>query len=183
MPIGNHISYNIVSSSNISLSKHLSYSFPLASIRNVNGIDFTCHSHLYCDIQRCINSLIPLIHLLMASFRLKCVFLFSHSDSPSYLSLQPSLTILKASFPSWYMSTHSLSSSLFGIKLSFYRSIIHGSSLRLLSSFHFTQNYLPQFSDTALWLFFIIDYFSFSLFTTASLFFSQTIPSSSVPFH
>ena len=69
-------------------------SFPSASIRTVNGIDFTFHSHLYFDLQRWISSLIPLLRLLISSFQLDFCLLFSRQDFPSCIDLQLSLTIL-----------------------------------------------------------------------------------------
>ena len=94
-PTDNHIPHNIVSISNISLLKHFSYSVPSVYIRCFNGIDFTYYSHLYCDIQRLIVSLVLLLQPLMSSFWLNFLFLFSRSDYPSYISLQPFFTILK----------------------------------------------------------------------------------------
>ena len=101
-------------------------SFPFSSIRTTNGIDFTFHSHLHFDLQRWISSLLPLFRLLISSFQLDYFLLFSRHNFPSCIDLQPSLTTLQLSFPTWDISTHSLSSSSFGSKLSCYRSLIHG---------------------------------------------------------
>ena len=62
----------------------------------------------------------------------------TRSDFPSYLSLQPSLSMFKVYFISRYISVHSLFSTIFGSELSCYHSIIHCSSLRLLTASHST---------------------------------------------
>ena len=136
----NIVTCNIVDKSNLSLLKHVSYSFPSASIRNVNGIDFTFHSHLYFDAQHWITSLLLLLRQLVSSFRLERFLLFSRHNPSSCLSLKPYFTIPQASFPTWQISTHSVSSSSFGSKLPCYRSLIHGSSCHLLSHSSFTPN-------------------------------------------
>ena len=87
------------------------------------------------------------------------------------------------SFPSWYISTYSLSSSIFSCKLFCYYSIIHCSSLWLLYPSHFTPTALPQFLEAAPWLYSIFNFLSFSLFTTYSFSFAQNMPSSSIPFY
>ena len=57
--------------------------FTSVSIWHVNRIDFTFHSNLYFDVQRWIVLLLPLLQLLVSSFRLEYVFfLFSHNDTP-----------------------------------------------------------------------------------------------------
>ena len=114
-PIGKIVYDNIVDKSNLLLSKHLSYSFPSVSIRHVNGIDFTLYSNLYVDVHHWIISLLLLLRLLVSSSRLEYL---SRNQSPSCLSLHPSLTIFRESFRSWNISTHSLSPSSFGSKLS-----------------------------------------------------------------
>ena len=165
----NIVTCNIVDISNLSLSKHLSYSFPLASIRNINGIDFNFHSHLYFDVQHWISSLIPMLRLLISSFRLECFLLFSRHDSPSCRSLKSSLTILQASFPTWHISTYSLSSSSFGSNFSCHRSLIHGSSRHILSHSSFTPDSAQEFPDATPWLSPIINSLLFSLFTVDNL--------------
>ena len=65
------VSCNIVDKPNLSLTKHITYSFPSAYILNVNGIDFTFHSPLYFDLQHWIRSLLPLLRLLVSSIRLE----------------------------------------------------------------------------------------------------------------
>ena len=68
-PIGNIVSHNIVDSPNFLLSKHISYSFPSAFIRHINGIDFTFHSNLYFDVQRWIILLLSLLQLFVSLFQ------------------------------------------------------------------------------------------------------------------
>ena len=116
------------SACNLLLPKEYSYLFPFNSIQYVNVIDFTCHSHLYFNIQHWIISLILLFKLLVSSFQLECVCTFNRYDSPSYIGLRSSVTMLKVSFPSFRISNHSLSSSSIDNNLSCYRSLMHGSS-------------------------------------------------------
>ena len=78
-------------------------------------------------------------------------FFFSRSDTPSCLSLQPSLTMLRVFF-SWYISTPSLSSSIFGSKLSCCRFLIRGSFIHLLSPSYFNPDSSPEFPNTIPWV-------------------------------
>ena len=80
----------------------------------------------------------PCFSYLSHRFDWNLFFLISRNYSPLCLSLQSSLAIPKAYFPSWYISTHSLCSSSFGDKRSCYRFLIHGSSFHLLSPSYFT---------------------------------------------
>ena len=77
VPNGNVVSHSITPPDNIvtySVVDKSNLSFPSASIRTVNGIDFTFHSHLYFDLQRWISSLLPLLRLLISSFQLDCFY-------------------------------------------------------------------------------------------------------------
>ena len=85
--------------------------------------------------------------------------------------------MLKKSFFSWYISTHSLSSSSLDNKLSCYHSLIHGSSCQSLSPLNFTPIYFPLFPNTAPWL---SSSFNSLPFNNSSL--SQNTHSS-IPFH
>ena len=87
------------------------------------------------------------------------------------------------SFITWYISTHSLSSSSFSHKISCYRSLIHGYSRHLLSNFSFDPDSAPEFPDTRPWLSPIFNYLPFSLFTVDNLSPSTISPSSSIPFY
>ena len=138
---------------------------------------------MYFDLQRWIGSLLPLLQLLISSFQLDCFLLFSRHDFPSCIDLQPSLTILQLSFPTWHISTHTLSSSSFGNKLSCYRSLIHGSSRHLLSNSSFDPDSAPEFPDATPWLSPIFNSLPFSLFTVDKLSPSPTSQSSSIPFY
>ena len=113
-------------------------------------------------------------------FSWNIVSLFSLNNCPSCLSLQSSL---KASFLSWYISAHSLSSSSFGSKLSCYRSLIHGSSLHLLFSSSFTPDSVQEFPDDTPWMIPIFNCLPFILFTVDIISPSQNSPSSYIPFH
>ena len=117
-PIAQSVYHNIVDKSIDLLSKHNSYLIPSAHIRHVSGIDFPFNSNLYFEVQRWIILLLPLFRLLVSSFRLESFLIFSQNESSSCLSLHPSLTIFRESFRSWNISTHSLSPSSFGSKLS-----------------------------------------------------------------
>ena len=183
---GNVFSHSIKPPDNIvtcSIIDKSDLSFPSASIRTVNGIDFTFHSHFYFDMQRWISSLLPLLRLIISSFQLDYLLLFSRHDFPSCIDLRPSLTILQLSFPTWHISTHSLSSSNFGIKHSCYRSLIHGSSRHLLSNSSFDPDYTPEFPDATPWMSYIFNSLPFSLFTVDNISPSTTSPSSSIPFY
>ena len=85
-PIGKIVPHNIVDEPNLLLLKHISYSFPSASIRHVNGIDYTFHSNLYFDVHQRILLLPPLLLLHVSSFRLECFLLFSQNKSPHVLA-------------------------------------------------------------------------------------------------
>ena len=85
-------------------------------------------------------------------------FLFSCNEPPSCLSLNSSLTILRASFLSCYLYTHSLYSSSLGSNVSCYCSLIHGSSLRLLSPTYFNPSSSPKFPDVTPLLSLIFNY-------------------------
>ena len=65
-------------------NKH-SYSFSFPLLQQVQSIDFTFHSHLHFIIQQWIMSLIPLLKLLILSFRLEC-FVFSVVVIPLHMS-------------------------------------------------------------------------------------------------
>ena len=47
---------------------------------NTTGIDFTHHPQLYHNYASDINGILPIIKLLILSFRLKCIYLFFHRD-------------------------------------------------------------------------------------------------------
>ena len=95
--------------------------------------------------------------------------LFSRNDSPSCHSLQPPLTILQASVPTWYISTHNIFSSGLGSNISCYRLLIHGTSCHLLSHSSFTPDSAPEFSDATPWLSPIFNSLPFSLFIVDNL--------------
>ena len=46
----------------------------------ISGVDFTYHHYFYHSVDIRIASIIPLIQLLVASFHLKCIFLFCRCD-------------------------------------------------------------------------------------------------------
>ena len=92
-------------------------------------------------------------------------FLFSRNNLSSYLSLHHSLTMLRVSFPSWYIPTYSILSSSFGSKLSCYDFFIHGFSLYLLCFSYFKPNSSPQFLNAAQRMSSIFNSFLFYLFT------------------
>ena len=152
---------------------HLLTHFLLSSIHHVTRIDFTYHSHLHFSIYQWIISLILLLKLLISSIGLECFCLFSRCDSPTCLGLQSFLAILNKSFPSWYVSTNTLSSSEIRNKLSCYRSLIHGLSFQSMSPSHFTPTSFPSFPIATLWLFSIFNSQPFSLFTTDNISLSQ----------
>ena len=85
-PIVKIVPHNIVDKPNLLLSKHISYSFLSASIRHINGIDYTFHSNLYFDVHQWILLLPPLLRLHVSSFRLECFLLFSKNKSPHVLA-------------------------------------------------------------------------------------------------
>ena len=93
------------------------------------------------------------------------------------------MIILRASFPSWYISAHSLSSSSLCSKILYYRSLIHGTSLRLLSLSSFTPDSIPEFADATPWMSPIFNSLLIGLFTVDNFSPTQTSPSSSIPFN
>ena len=93
------------------------------------------------------------------------------------------MTILQLIFPTWHISTHILSSISFRSKVSYYRSLIHDPSRRLLSYSSFDPDSAPEFPDATPWLSRIFSYLPFSLFTIDNLSPLQTSPSSSITFH
>ena len=90
--------------------------------------------------------------------------------------------MLRASFLSWCISTH----SLFLVLLTVRFHVIVSLFMALLFTyfpFLFTPNYAPEFSDATPWLSPIFNSLPFSLFTVDSLSPSQPSPSSYIPFY
>ena len=128
--------------------------------------------------------IVPLLQLLVSSFRLLCYFLFSRIDTPQ--------TLIYIYILLWLYWENLF---LLGIYLRIVFPLVFSTA-----SFHITFSYswlfssptfpfycapdsAPEFHDATHWLSSIFNFISFSIFTIECLSFSQTIPPSSIPFH
>ena len=101
------------------------------------GIDFTYHPQLYITHSSWIDGILPIITLLIRSFRLQYIFLISYRDVTNLCPLACLCLILTATDTAWNVSIHTLSYSSAGDSISCFRSLLYLSPHNVLSSASF----------------------------------------------
>ena len=98
------------------------------------------------------QSISPLLKLLISSFHLKYVFLFSHRHSHDPCSVASLIPFIQSVISSWSVSTHSIFSHIFGDNVSCSRSFLYLSPITLSSPSLFIPQSTPSFPNPASWL-------------------------------
>ena len=145
--------------------------------RSVTWIDFTYHPLLFDSHTLWLDSILPLVQLLVKSFCLQYVCLFSHRDIAKPCPLHLFHSWIQDLCPTWFFSIHSLSSSSVGANVSCFRSLIYFSPhpLKLDSSFHVSTT--ESFPSPSSWLSPLFNTSSFSVFTSSSILSSPIVDS------
>ena len=140
---------------------------------SITGIDFTFHPQLYVNHTLWINHILPRIILIVTSFRLKYVYLFSHRDVTRSCPLDKFHSQIQRVYPTWFLSIHTLSSSSVSTYISCFRSHLYLSAHKFPSNSPFHVFSTLSFPTVFTWLSSLFNTIPFSLFTYTA------IPSSS----
>ena len=118
-------------------------------------------------VETWIASILPLLQLLVASFRLKKFFLFCRRHLSHSCPFDSVIEVIQETIPLWKLSTHDFLSIKFGASISGCRSCLYLFSTPLLIDFLFSPP--PDPTSTLPWLSPMFNTPSFILFTTTSL--------------
>ena len=140
----------------------------------ITCIDFTYHSTLWKNHAIWIKSILPLLQLLISSFHLKYIFLFSHQPSNDPCPLEPLVPLIQSVISSLNISTHTILTHHLGNNVSCSRSFLYLSPLKILSPSFFIPKSTPSFPNPTLWLSSTFNSSHFSPFTTTN--FINTFP-------
>ena len=122
------------------------------NLQCITGIDFTYHPTLWNNHATWINSISLLLQLLISSFHLKYIFLFSHRHSHDPCPLESLVLFIQAVISSWTVSTHSIFSHILGDNVSCSRSFQYLSPIKLSSPSLFVPQSTPSFPNPPSWL-------------------------------
>ena len=112
-------------------------SFP-SSFCSVTEIDFTYHISLFASQTLWLDSILPLVQIIVKSFCLQYVCLFSRRYIAKPHPLHPFHSRIQDLCPTWFFSIHTLSSSSIGANVSWFHSLFYfyPHPLKLDSTFH-----------------------------------------------
>ena len=123
----------------------------LCNFHCITGIDFTYHPGLYSKHNKWMEAILPIIRLLVSSFHLRNIFLFSHRDPANLCPLEKLIPLLHSAIPTCFISNHSIFSHNLGDSISCSRSILYLRPLQPSSPVVFAPTSLPSYPNPASW--------------------------------
>ena len=118
----------------------------------ITGIDSTYHPVLYSNNNKWMETILPLIRLLVSSFHLRNIFLFSHRDPVKPCPLEKLIHLLRSAIPTWFISNHTIFSHNLSDNISCSRSILYLQPLQPSSPIAFGPKYFPSYPNSVSWL-------------------------------
>ena len=142
--------------------------FPI-NLHCIIDIDFTYHPILWHNHATSIKFISPFLQLLISSFHLKYIFLFSHRHSHDPCPLESLVPLIQSVISSWFVSTHSIFSHILSDNVSCSCSFLYRSPIELLTPSIFIPKSTSSFPNPASWLSPTFNTPHFSRLTTPNL--------------
>ena len=168
-----------LSSSLVTDETNIDLPLPLLSYPNISlqihfhcitRIDFPYHPLLYHNHSASIETIIPIIKILISSFRLNYALIFSHCDTNNPCPFAVLFPFVQSVIPSWYISTHIVLSHSLCDNVSCSCSFLYLSPPQLHLHSFFTRQYPPLYFPNSLhWLSSTFNTSQFRLFTVKIL--------------
>ena len=132
-------------------------------------IYFTYHPTLSQNHTAWIESILPILQSLISFFYLKYIFIFSPRDPHDPCPLESLIPLIQSVISVWNISTYFIFSQHLGANVSYFRSFLYLSPIKLSYSSLFIPKSTPSFPNLASWLSSAFNTTHFSHFTKTNL--------------